>query len=119
LGSGLLIGAVWCTFGVLVATLLRGTALPIGLGLVWALAVENLLRTGVEIPVLGTIQQYTPGSAGGSLVAALGAATQGAEGGAPGVNAALDGPTATAVLLAYLALFIGATLAVTRRRDVE
>jgi ABC-2 type transport system permease protein len=116
--GGLLIGAVWCTFGVLLASLLRGTALPIGLGLVWALAVENLLRTGVEIPVLGTLQQYTPGSAGGSLVAALGATTQNA-GGTPGITEGLSGATATVVLVAYLALFVCATLMVTRARDVE
>ncbi|OLT20313.1 hypothetical protein BJF79_16410 [Actinomadura sp. CNU-125] len=118
LGGGLLIGAVWCAFGVFVATLLRGTALPIGLGLVWCLAVENLLRAGVEIPVLGTLQQYTPGSAGGSLVAALGAVPQNA-GGTPGITEGLGGATATAVLFGYLALLVGGTLSLTRRRDVE
>jgi ABC-2 type transport system permease protein len=118
LAGGLLIGGVWCTFGVLVATLLRGTALPIGLGLVWALAVENLLRTDVEIPVLGTLQQYTPGSAGGSLVAALGATTQNA-GGTPGISEGLSGAMATTVLLAYLTLLVCVTLLVIRTRDVE
>ncbi|HEX2144140.1 MAG TPA: ABC transporter permease subunit [Glycomyces sp.] len=118
-GGGLLIGAVWCTFGVLMGTLLRGTALPIGLGLVWALAIENLLRTGAEIPVLGTIQQYTPGSAGGSLVAALGAVTQGEAGGTPGISNALTGTTAVVVLFIYLVVFVSATLTVVRKRDVE
>lgn len=118
IAGGLLIGGVWCTFGVLLASLLRGTALPIGLGVVWALAVENLLRSGVSIPVVGTLQQYTPGSAGGSLVAALGATTQNA-GGTPGITEGLSGATATAVLLGYLALFVCATLLVTRTRDVE
>lgn len=116
--AGLLIGGVWCSFGVLLATLLRGTALPIGLGLVWALAVENLMRTGAEIPVLGTLQQYTPGSAGGSLVAALGVPGQ-ASGATPGVAEGLGAATSTVVLLIHLALFVAGTLVLMRVRDVE
>ncbi|GAB3930156.1 hypothetical protein GCM10029976_031260 [Kribbella albertanoniae] len=118
LGSGLLIAAMWCSAGVLLAHLLRGTAMPIGLGLVWALAVENLLRTGASIPVLGTLQRYTPGSAAGSLVAALDATPQSA-GGTPGVSTNLPGLTAAAVLLVYLAVFVIATVLVVRRRDVN
>lgn len=119
LGAGLLIAGVWSMFGVLIATLLRGTAVPIGLGVVWALAVEVLLRAGsAEMPVVGTLQQYTPGSAAGSLVASVGAATQSA-GGTPGIAATISGPLATGVLFVYLLVFLTATLLVNHTRDVE
>lgn len=35
---------MWCLFGIALGTLIRGSALAIGLGLVWALVVENLMR---------------------------------------------------------------------------
>jgi ABC-2 type transport system permease protein len=118
LAAGILIAAMWCAGGVLLATVLRGTAVPLGLGIVWALAVENLLRTGTNIPVLGTLQQYTPGSAAGSLVATVGAPTQGA-GGTPGITENLSGTTAAVVLLAYLIAFACATILTVRSRDVD
>ncbi len=43
LGGGWLIAAMWTAFGVLLAVVLRGVALALGLGLVWLLAVQNLL----------------------------------------------------------------------------
>jgi ABC-type transport system involved in multi-copper enzyme maturation permease subunit len=43
-GGTLLISALWTAGGVFIGLLARGPALAVGLGLVWALAVENLLR---------------------------------------------------------------------------
>ena len=42
-GIGSLVFAVWGTFGFGLAVLFRGTPLAIGLGLAWALAVENTI----------------------------------------------------------------------------
>ena len=44
LGGGVLILGMWAAAGVLLGVLARGPALAVGLGLVWALVVENLLR---------------------------------------------------------------------------
>lgn len=50
LGAGALIFAVWGTLGFALAVLFRGTALAIGLGLAYALAIENILAT---LPIEG------------------------------------------------------------------
>src|SRR4051794_10692907 len=42
-GAGWLIAGMWAALGALLGIALRGVALPIGLGLVWLLAVQNLL----------------------------------------------------------------------------
>ena len=49
LGAGFLVMEMWALVGFLLGTLARGPALSVGLGLVWALVVENLLR-GVGQP---------------------------------------------------------------------
>lgn len=49
-GAGTLILAVWGALGFALAVLFRGTALAIGLGLAYALAVENILAT---LPIEG------------------------------------------------------------------
>ncbi len=41
LGAGMLVFAVWALMGFALATVFRGTALAIGLGLAWALIIEN------------------------------------------------------------------------------
>ena len=51
-GAGWLIAAMWATFGAALAIALRGVALPIGLGLVWLLAVQNLLAA-IAAPAAG------------------------------------------------------------------
>jgi ABC-type transport system involved in multi-copper enzyme maturation permease subunit len=120
LGSGLLITAMWTAGGVFLGTMARGPSLAIGLGLVWALVVENLLR-GVA-GLLGPIEALTnvlPGTAAGSLVGALSdTAPSGAGEGTPGVLTILDGGAATVTLGAYLFVFLVATTLVTMRRDL-
>ena len=49
-GAGALILTVWGALGFALATLFRGTALAIGLGLAYALAIENILAT---LPIQG------------------------------------------------------------------
>jgi ABC-2 type transport system permease protein len=118
-GAGLLIFGMWTAAGVLVGTLARSPALAVGLGLVWALVVENLLR-GVA-GVLGPVEAVTdlmPGTAAGSLAGALGVATEGDGDGAPGVLTVLDAAPAGWLLGAYVVVFTGVALALVRRRDI-
>ena len=119
LGAGLLVLGMWAAAGVLVGVLARGPALAVGLGLVWALVVENLLR-GVSgiLAGVGLVTDHLPGTAAGSLVGALGAARVGEVDGTPGVFGILDGPVATGWLVAYLVGFTAVALLVVRRRDI-
>jgi ABC-type transport system involved in multi-copper enzyme maturation permease subunit len=119
LGAALLIGGMWLAAGALLGTLTRGPALAVGLGLVWALVVENLLR-GVS-SLLGPLEAVTdvlPGTAAGSLAGALGALTQSDPNGTPGVTTAIGGTAAVALLGAYVLVFVVGSLALTRRRDL-
>jgi ABC-2 type transport system permease protein len=116
-GVGLLVLAMWTTAGVLLGSLARSPALAVGLGLVWALVVENLLR-GVSglLGGLAVLTDHLPGTAAGSLVGALGASGQADA--APGVLTVLPGSTALAALATYLVAFTAATLLLIRRRDL-
>jgi ABC-type transport system involved in multi-copper enzyme maturation permease subunit len=118
-GATLLIAAVWTTGGMFVGLLARGPALSVGLGLVWALAIENLLR-GVSglLDWLQPITDHLPGTAAGSLAAAVGAVPVSRPNGTPGVVESLTGPAAIVTAALYLLAFtaVGATLL--RRRDV-
>jgi len=125
-GAGLLITAMFGAFGAVLGVLARSPALAVGLGLVWALVAENLLRgvAGLLGP-LETVTDLLPGTAAGSLAGALGAVGEsagggdpGANGGTPGVLSVLDGGTASALLAAYAAVFVVALLLIVRHRDI-
>ena len=118
-GGGLLISGVWVAAGVLVGVLTRSPALAVGLGLVWSLVVENLLR-GVAnlIDELEYVTNVMPGTAAGSMAGALGATTEGDPNGAPGVLTVLSGTASAALLAAYLVVFVAAAVVVMRRRDL-
>lgn len=120
IAAGWLILGVWSLVGALLGTLFRSTSLAIGLGLVWALAVENLVRGFAGLlEFLDTFQRALPGVNAGSLVASLGAATLDQSGGTPGVTAVVDGQQAVMVLIAYaVALPLIAGLAL-HRQDVK
>lgn len=115
IGAGWLIAMMWAAFGGLLAVALRGVALPLGLGLVWALAVQNLLAS-IAAPLLDWVAQMQkglPGPNAGSLVATLGASAD-----TPGVEALVAGGQATLVLVGYLVAFVATAGALLRRRDV-
>jgi ABC-2 type transport system permease protein len=114
-GAGILVLGMWCAAGVLIGVLTRSPALAVGLGLVWALVVENLLRGVADlVGGLAVVTDHLPGTAAGSLVGAL----DGAGDRAPGVQTVLSGGTATAFLLGWLVLFAAGGLVLMRRRDV-
>jgi ABC-type transport system involved in multi-copper enzyme maturation permease subunit len=118
-GAALLIGGMWTTAGALLGTLTRGPALAVGIGLVWTLVVENLLRGFA--PLLGPVEAVTnllPGTAAGSLAHALGAVPVSDPNGTPGVTTAISGTTAVALLAVYLFTFVAVSLALKARRDI-
>lgn len=118
LGGALLIGATWAAGGALIGILARSPALSVGLGLVWVLVVENLLR-GVAslLGPLETVTNVLPGTAAGSLAGALGAATAAEAGGAPGVLTVLTGAASIGLLAVYLVAFLAAAALVVSYRD--
>jgi ABC-2 type transport system permease protein len=119
LGAALLISGMWTAGGVLLGTLTRGPALAVGLGLVWLLVVENVLRGVGEL--LGSVEAVSnvlPGTAAGSLVGAIGALPTSDPNGTPGVMTAIGGTAAVALVGAYLLAFALASLALKVRRDV-
>jgi ABC-2 type transport system permease protein len=117
-GGGVLILGMWAAGGVLLGVLARGPALAVGLGLVWSLVVENLLR-GVAnaLPSIEGVTDRMPGSAAGSVAGALGA-TDVADGGAPGVLHVLSGAAATGLTAGYLIACVAVALALVVRRDL-
>jgi len=116
------IGAAWlvsmaaASLGIFLAVLFRNTGAAIGVGLVWLLALENLI-SGVAgtLPALKSVQRLLIGPSGGSLATALGSPTQG-HGGLPGVVVVSGPAPAIVVLSGYVVVFVGlATLLVSRR----
>ena len=115
LGSGWLVAMTWAALGVLLAVVLRGVALPIGLGLVWLLAVQNLL-TAIAAPLLDWVaeaQKGLPGPNAGSLVASMGAPSD-----TPGVAVLVDSSQAALVLSGYLIAFAALGGWLLTRRDI-
>jgi hypothetical protein len=118
LGSALLIAGMWAAGGALIGIVARSPALAVGLGLVWAVVVENLLRgvAGLLGP-LAPVTDLLPGTAAGSLAGAVGAAAEGEAGGAPGVLTVLPGPEAALLLAGYLAVFVVVATVLVSHRD--
>jgi ABC-2 type transport system permease protein len=120
LGGGILIFGVWAAAGVLIGTLTRSPALAVGLGLVWSLVIENLLR-GVSglLDWLEYLTNVLPGTAAGSMAGALGAATETDGDGAPGVLTTLSGAQSAILLAGYLAVFVAVAAVTIRARDLD
>ncbi|WP_024800908.1 ABC transporter permease subunit [Nocardia sp. BMG51109] len=116
IATGTAILGMWTLAGALIGALARGPALAVGLGLVWVLVVENLLRgVGAIFSPVRVITDHLPGTAAGSLAGAMrtagGAAT-------PGVLDILSRPASFVVLAAYVVAFVGGTVWLVRRRDM-
>jgi len=117
LGAGFLVLEMWALAGYLLGTLARGPALSVGLGLVWALVVENLLR-GVG-GLLGAVEVFTrflPGTGAGSLVGSI--VGTGGPDPTPGVLDTLTAAQAIGSLAAYLVVLPLVVLILVSRRDV-
>ncbi|MDQ3762292.1 MAG: ABC transporter permease [Actinomycetota bacterium] len=120
LSSGWLILGMWGLLGALAGVAFRSTALAVGLSLVWALVIENLIRgVAALLDVFDTVQRALPGVNAGSLVAALGATSLGeGTGGTPGVDAVVGGTQAVIALACYSAGFVLVAAMLLARRDV-
>ncbi|HEX5503984.1 MAG TPA: ABC transporter permease [Thermomicrobiales bacterium] len=118
-GAGWLILALWALLGALLAVLSRGTALAIGLGILYALVIEGLISGfGAGIPLLQDVARAFLRTNGYSLIAPLRLTAGAADG--PGFFSGpfVDAGQALAVIVGYLVVFAGVTALVLRRRDV-
>ncbi|CAM4477253.1 ABC transporter permease [Nocardia ninae] len=113
--TGVAILGMWTLAGALIGVVARGPALAVGLGLVWVLVVENLLRGVAAIfAPIAVITDHLPGTAAGSLAGAM--RTVGA--GTPGVLDILSRTEALIVLGCYIVVFVAGTLWLMRSRDL-
>jgi hypothetical protein len=118
IGGGVMVLEMWALAGFLLGVLARGPALSVGLGLVWALVVENLLRgVGSLLSWVETATEVMPGTAAGSLVGAIVGPQPGGDS-TPGVLTALGGTAATLTVAVYLIALPLLAIVVMRRRDV-
>jgi ABC-2 type transport system permease protein len=119
-GGALLVMMTFSMAGAWLGVISRSPALSVGLGLVWALVLENLLR-GVAA-LLGPLEVVTdvlPGTAAGSLAGALGATGpgSGAPNSTPGVLTTLPGGSAALLLAGYALAFVALMALLVSRRD--
>ncbi|GAA1481634.1 ABC transporter permease [Gordonia sinesedis] len=119
LGAGWAILAMWGTVGAALGAVLRSVALPIGLGVVWILAIENLVAavSGSTLTALAGFRDLLPGTNAGSLLGAVLPSTGGEP--APGVQTLVSGGRGLVTVLVYLVICVVVAVVVTRRRDVS
>jgi ABC-2 type transport system permease protein len=119
IGAGFLIFGFWAVFGLALATVFRQSAMAIGLGLAYALVVELLifsLLSALGGDVVNKIHQWFPIANTGYLAESFGQISfRGIERTPPPFA---DATHAVIVLLLYVIAFIGASLYLTRIRDV-
>jgi ABC-2 type transport system permease protein len=119
-GAGFAIMTMWAGLGAMLGVVLRGVALPIGLGVVWVLGVENLV-SGVADSVLTALQpvrDVLPGVNAGSLASAVMPIRPPGVGSPPGVTAAVADGRALATVACYVVVCLAIALWTVRRRDV-
>jgi len=116
--GGTLVLSTWAGIGAALSVVLRSVALPVGLGIVWALGIENLLAAMARtvLSALEPLRDLLPGVNAGSLVAALTPERLGSP--APGVAETVSGGRAIATLLAYVVVAAVVAAWCHRRRDV-
>jgi ABC-2 type transport system permease protein len=121
LAAGWLILAVWAAFGVLLAVLSRGTALAIGIGILYALVIEGLLSAlATQVSLFDRLVEFFVRANGYSLVVPLGVSSDDAGDRGPGSFSGpfVAGEQALLVLASYLVVFVFVAALLLRRRDV-
>ncbi|MGH3443061.1 MAG: ABC transporter permease [Nitriliruptorales bacterium] len=121
LGAGWLILAAWAAFGVLLAVLSRGTALAIGVGIVYTLVVEGLVSALASVVSwLEPLVEFLVRANAYSLITPLGLSPQDVAIEGPGAyfGPFVAGQQALVVLAAYIAGFVMLSALLLRRRDV-
>ncbi len=104
----------------MLGVVLRGVALPIGLGVVWVLGVENLI-SGVAESVLTALQpvrDVLPGVNAGSLASAVMPIRPPGVDSPPGVVSAVADGRALVTVACYVVVCLAVALWAARRRDV-
>jgi len=116
--GGVLVLSTWAGIGAALAVMLRSVALPVGLGIVWALGIENLVSAmaGTMLSALEPIRDVLPGVNAGSLVAALTPERIGSP--APGVADTVSSGRAVSTLVLYVVVAAMIAAWSHRRRDV-
>jgi ABC-2 type transport system permease protein len=118
-GAGFLVLEMWALVGFALGTIARGPALSVGLGLVWALVVENLLRgVGQLLDWVDVLTTVLPGTAAGSLVGSIVGVEESGGDGTPGVLDTVSGPQAAITVACYIVVAAAVSIVVVRRRDV-
>jgi ABC-2 type transport system permease protein len=117
LGVAWLILMAWAGLGAALATLLRSTALPLGIGFAYLL-IERLIASLAErSDLLATVARALPGTNAGSLASSI--LPAGFAISAPGMNSLVAGPEAAVVLAAYVVAAGATAMALIARRDVR
>jgi len=120
--AGWLVLATWAALGVLLAVLSRGTALAIGLGILYTFVIEGIFSAlAGEVSWLGSLVEYFLRANAYSLVTAIGVPAEALTDNGPGsfFGPFVDGGQAILVLGAYLVGFLLLSAIVVRRRDVQ
>lgn len=116
-GGALLVMEMWALAGYFLGVVARGPALSVGLGLVWALVIENLLRgVGTSLQAVAVFTHFLPGTAAGSLIGSI--VGVGGPDPTPGIIDAVSGPRALLTMAAWMVVLPLASLWLVRRRDV-
>ena len=117
LGAGAIVLAAWAALGVFLATLFRSTALAIGLGLFYALALEGLVF-GLPIPNASfqDARQFFLGQNSGFLADSFAGSSLQQPLTPPGPD--IGAAQAALVLCAYLTVFVLVAALAFRQRDV-
>jgi ABC-2 type transport system permease protein len=121
LGAGWLILAVWAAFGIFLAVLSRGTALAIGIGILYGLVIEGLVSAlASEVSVLDRLVEFFLRANGYSLAAGLGVSPEDVGDSGPGSFSGpfVSGGQALLVLASYLGALLAASGWLIRRRDI-
>ena len=116
--AALMVMEMWALAGYLLGTIARNPAVSIGLGLVWNMVIENLLRgVGTSLHPIAVLSHFLPGTAAGSLVGRLAGIDP--VDATPGVFDTLGTARAVVTVAIYLVAFPALAGWVLRRRDVS
>ena len=118
-GVAFLVMEMWALAGFFLGTVARGPAVSVGLGLVWSLVIENLLRgVGGSLSWIESFTHVLPGTAAGSLVGQMIGVVPGGPDATPGLLDTLSFDRALVTVAAYVVLLPVASWWLVRRRDV-
>lgn len=117
IGAAWLILMAWAALGALLATILRSTALPLGIGFAYLLVEVLLTSLAGRSALIASVARVLPATNAGSLATSVLPAGSAAT--APGMNSLVTGWMAAAALAVYVLAASALTCAITARRDVR